>query len=135
MRWFLWRICWFVPIWNNKNQYSHSCRAATWYYQVLFIHQPMHQWAVLKNNIKIYIKIYIKTAPTCFSVTVTPSSGNALICAYCLLPSSATYRHQYGPNICSHTTNVSKAHRCILMGYLNNCNFSKHELMRSLMTV
>ena len=33
----------------------------------------------LKNNIKIYIKIYIKTAPTYFGVTVTPSSGSALI--------------------------------------------------------
>jgi hypothetical protein len=38
--------------------------------KVLFIHQLMHQWVVLKNN----IKIYIKTAPTCFGVTVTPSS-------------------------------------------------------------
>ena len=37
----------------------------------------MHQWVVLKNNIKIYIKIYINTAPTCFGVTVTPSSGSA----------------------------------------------------------
>jgi len=46
---------------------------------VLFIHQLMHQWVVLKNNIKIYI--YIKTAPACFGVTVTPSSGSALICA------------------------------------------------------
>jgi len=36
----------------------------------------------LKKNIKIYIKIYIKTVPTCFGVTVTPSSGSALICAY-----------------------------------------------------
>ena len=45
---------------------------------VLFVHQLMHQWVVLKNN----IKIYIKTAPTCFGVTVTPSSGSALICAY-----------------------------------------------------
>jgi len=41
----------------------------------------MHQWVVLKNNMKIYIKIYIKTAPTCFGA-VTPSSGSALICAY-----------------------------------------------------
>jgi len=32
----------------------------------------------LKNN----IKIYIQTAPTCFGVTVTPSSGSALISAY-----------------------------------------------------
>jgi hypothetical protein len=35
----------------------------------------------LKNNIKIYVKIYIKTAPTCFGA-VTPSSGGALIRAY-----------------------------------------------------
>ena len=45
--------------------------------KVLFIHQLMHQWVVLKNN----IKIYNKTAPTCFGVTVTSSSGSALICA------------------------------------------------------
>jgi len=31
----------------------------------------------LKNNFKIYIKIDIKTAPTCFGA-VTPSSGSAL---------------------------------------------------------
>jgi len=37
--------------------------------KVSFIHELMHQWVVLKND----IKIYIKTAPTCFGVTVTPS--------------------------------------------------------------
>jgi len=47
--------------------------------KVLFIHQLMHQWVVLKNSIKIHVKIYIKTAPRCFGVTVTPSSGSALI--------------------------------------------------------
>jgi len=31
----------------------------------------------LKNNFKIYIKIGMKTAPTCFGA-VTPSSGSAL---------------------------------------------------------
>ena len=31
----------------------------------------MHQWVVLQNNTKIYIKIYIKTAPTCFGVSYT----------------------------------------------------------------
>jgi len=49
--------------------------------KVLFIQQPMHEWVVLKNNIKIYKKIYIKTALTCFGA-VTPSSGGALIRAY-----------------------------------------------------
>jgi hypothetical protein len=32
----------------------------------------------LKNNLKIHIKIDIKTAPTCFGA-VTPSSGSALL--------------------------------------------------------
>ena len=36
--------------------------------KVLFIHQMMHKWVVFKNN----IKIYIKTSPTYFGVTVTP---------------------------------------------------------------
>jgi len=34
-------------------------------------------------------------------------------------------------NICSHIT----SHRCILMDYFNNCNFSKLKLMLSLMMV
>jgi len=32
----------------------------------------------LKNSFKLYIKIYIKTAPSCFGA-VTPSSGSALL--------------------------------------------------------
>jgi len=44
-----------------------------------FIYSPTDTpVSCLKNN----IKIYIKTAPTLFGVTVTPSSGGALICAY-----------------------------------------------------
>jgi len=42
----------------------------------------MHQWVVLKNIIKIYTKIYIKTAPACFDVKVAHSSGSALIRGY-----------------------------------------------------
>ena len=42
--------------------------------QSFFIHQLIHKWVVLKNNIKIYIKM----APTCFGA-VTPSSGSALL--------------------------------------------------------
>ena len=38
-----------------------------------FIYQQMHFTSVLEN-IKIYIKIYIKTAPTCFGLR--PSSGS-----------------------------------------------------------
>jgi len=85
----------------------------------------------LKNNFKIYIKINIKTAATCFSA-VTQSPGSALLVLAkvtvvkiaSLLPNSARYIHQQGPiNICSHIT----THRFILIGYFNNCNFSKHE--------
>jgi len=36
----------------------------------------------LKNRIKMYIKIYIKTATTCFGVTVAPSSGSASVCIF-----------------------------------------------------
>ena len=36
---------------------------------------------------------------------------------------------------CSHTTTVLTAHRFILIDYFNNCNFSKHKLMCSLMMV
>ena len=32
-------------------------------------------------------------------------------------------------------TTILTTHRCILMDYFNNCKFSKHELMRSLMMV
>jgi hypothetical protein len=46
-------------------------------YQSFFIHQLMHKWIVLNIIFKIYIKMNIKTAPTCF-VAVTPSSGSAL---------------------------------------------------------
>jgi len=49
--------------------------------KVLFIRQLMPYWVVL-NNIKIYVKSYIKIAPTCFGVTVTPPSGSALIYSY-----------------------------------------------------
>ena len=37
----------------------------------------MHKRTVLKTILKIYNKIDIKTAPTCFGA-VTPSSGGAL---------------------------------------------------------
>ena len=58
--------------------HSHTVQQHLDSVNVLFIHQMMHQSVVLKSN----IKTYIKTAPTCFGVTVTPSSGSALISAY-----------------------------------------------------
>ena len=65
---------------EHRKEEVETCRSNITAINVSFIHQLTHQWVVLKNNIKIYIKIYIKTAPTCFGVTVTPSSGSALIC-------------------------------------------------------
>jgi len=39
--------------------------------KVSFIHQLMHKLVVLKNDtIKIYVKIYIKPAPTMYCQTV-----------------------------------------------------------------
>ena len=46
--------------------------------EVLFYSPTDAQVNCLQNNFKIYIKIYIKTAPTCFGA-VTPSSGSALL--------------------------------------------------------
>jgi len=46
--------------------------------KISFFYSPTDaQVNCLKNNFKIYIKIDIKTAPTCFGA-VTPSSGSAL---------------------------------------------------------
>jgi hypothetical protein len=46
-------------------------------YQSFFNSPTDPQVNCLKNNSKIYVKIDIKTAPTCFGA-VTPSSGSAL---------------------------------------------------------
>jgi hypothetical protein len=44
-----------------------------------FLNSPTDvQVNCLKNNFKIYIKIYIKTTPTCFGA-VTPSAGSSLL--------------------------------------------------------
>jgi hypothetical protein len=42
-----------------------------------FFHSPTDAQVNCTNHFKIYIKIDIKTAPTCFGA-VTPSSGSAL---------------------------------------------------------
>jgi hypothetical protein len=47
-------------------------------YKKVFFYSPTDaQVNFLKNNFKIYIKIYIKKVPTCYGA-VTPSSGSAL---------------------------------------------------------
>jgi len=35
---------------------------------------------------------------------------------WCLLPNSTTYRHQYGPNVCSHTTTILTTHSMYFNG-------------------
>jgi hypothetical protein len=50
----------------------------SFYHQSFFYSPTDAQVNCLKNNFKIYIKIDIKTAPTCFGA-VTPSLGSALL--------------------------------------------------------
>jgi hypothetical protein len=66
---------------ERNESFSHSYRASP-HYQSFIYSLTDAQVDCLKNNFKIYIKINIKTAPACFGVIVTPSSGSALICAY-----------------------------------------------------
>jgi len=66
----------------KKTQIGQVNYRPSWYYQS-FIYSPTDApVSCLKNRIKTYIKFHTKTAPTCFGVTVTPSSGSTLICAY-----------------------------------------------------
>ena len=58
----------------------------------------------------------------------------------CVVNTMVVWLHILGPYWClyvalfgSRLLPDSATHRCILMDYFNNCNFSKHELMRSLM--
>jgi hypothetical protein len=50
----------------------------------------------LKNNFKLYIKIYIKTAATCLGA-VTPSSGSALLV---LAKVTVVKIANYGTSVC-----------------------------------
>jgi hypothetical protein len=105
-----------------------------------------------KNNFKIYVKINIKTAPICFGA-VTPSSGSALlvlakvtvvkiangdVAAYIsgsLLVCVRTYVCVYCRTVqLTHTNKdpliyaaTSPHTDALLIGYFNNCYFSKHE--------
>ena len=80
----------------------------------------------------MYIIIYIKTVPKYFGVTVTPSTGSTLIRVYYCW----TLQHTgINKDPIYAATLPSTTHRCILMDYFNNCNFSKQKLIRSLMMV
>ena len=69
-------------------------------------------------------------------IRVSPANFNMIhYVLKILLSQYLTHCIHYRPNICSHTTTILTTHRCILMDCFNNCNFSKHKLMRSLMMV
>jgi hypothetical protein len=70
-----------------------------------------------ENCFKKNIKIYIKTAPTCF---------DAIIIIIIII---IIIRER-----CGHTTELT-TRRCILIDYFNNCNFQQDQIMRSLMMV
>jgi hypothetical protein len=57
----------FLIHWTLITVFSHTYRAS-WYYQCFFNPPTDAQLNCLKNNFNIYIKIDIKTAPTCFGV-------------------------------------------------------------------
>ena len=115
----------------------------------------------LKNNIKIYIKFYIKTAPTCFGA-VTPSSGSALlVLAKVTAVKIVKIIEAEQASLCNSYKNTKlkllktnsavwfnkmckikhlkpnyvniKVNGKKSQGYFNNCNFSKDELMSYLM--
>ena len=73
-----------LPTSQTKTTGSAKQIYRLFYFYRSFIYSPTDTLAscLKKNNITVYIKIYIKTAPTCFGVIVTPSSASALICAY-----------------------------------------------------
>jgi hypothetical protein len=74
--------------------------------EVLFIHQLMHKWIVFKTILKIYIKIYIKTAPTCFGA-VTPLSGSALLV---LVKVTVVKIANYGTSVCGDVAAATSPH-------------------------
>jgi hypothetical protein len=59
-----------------------------------------------KNNFLIYIKIYIKTAPTCLSA-VTPSSGSALLM---LAKVTVVKIANYGTSVCGDVAAATSPH-------------------------
>jgi hypothetical protein len=71
--------CWVTAFITHKWNKSVHATAIPWIYYQSFFYSPTDaQVNFLKNNFKIYIKINIKTAPTCFGA-VTPSSGSACL--------------------------------------------------------
>jgi hypothetical protein len=60
----------------------------------------------LQNNFKIYIKIDLKTAPTCFGA-VTPSSGSALLV---LAKVTVVKIANYGTSVCGDVAAATSPH-------------------------
>jgi hypothetical protein len=67
------------------------------YLRIKVLYSPTDvQVNCLKNNFKTYIKINIKTSPTCFGA-VTPSSGSALLV---LAKVTVVKIASYGTSVC-----------------------------------
>jgi len=64
------------------HRYSRGEPTSDWKYKSVICSSTDALVSCLKNSIKIYIKIHIKTTPICFGVTVTTLSGSALIRPY-----------------------------------------------------
>ena len=67
-----------LPALSELETTNNICNTNIKMFYQSFIYSPTDALVscLKKNNIKIYIKIYIKIAKTCFGVTVTPSSGS-----------------------------------------------------------
>ena len=132
MMWFCCKLCWeemdiylVSPyfLWDQT-----PSKRLVLLYQRLFYSPTDAQVNCLRNYFKIYIKIDIKTVSTCFGA-VTPSSGGALLVLANVTVAkignqiTSVYGDVAAYTQCSHIT----INRCIIIGYFNNCNFSKHE--------
>jgi len=104
-----------LQLWNNALLLFHS---RTVHLDIIKVLLPSD---AQENCFKTSIKIYIKTAPTCFGV-ITIIRERTIWACWCTsaalfgtspVPNSATDRHQQGPdNICSHSTRLTTPMYC-----------------------
>jgi hypothetical protein len=85
-------------------QYFYRCTVHL-DHQILFIYQQMHFILVL-GDIKIYMKIYIKIAPTCFGLRPSSVSLHLSLAKVTFIKSVKVRRYglRGGVAACCHTT-------------------------------
>jgi len=98
----------------------------------IYIYEIMLQGKSIKFIINIWKSCILLNYATNQSFIYSPTDAfpNSVYCRIV----QQTYTNK-DPIYANHTTTVLTTHRCILMDYFNNCNFSEHELIRSLMVV